>query len=201
MGDDRANTRKRGLPNGGALMLVTAMKRPPGFKDETGRRFGRLVALVEVPKDKRGNSARVAEWYCRCDCGAIARVQGANLRRDGRGTSSCGCQKPNRTHNMSRNPLYATWRQMCQRCSNPDTASWRNYGGRGITVSEEWLGSGGFERFYAHVGPRPEGLSLDRINNDGNYEPGNVRWATPSEQSRNRRLKVFVNEAEEMLIW
>lgn len=84
-------------------------------------------------------------------------------------------------------PEYRVWTSMVQRCTNPARKHYDRYGGRGIRVCERWLGEGGFERFLADVGPRPSGETLDRFpNRDGNYEPGNVRWATPTEQNRNR---------------
>jgi hypothetical protein len=85
-------------------------------------------------------------------------------------------------------PLYTAWRNMKRRCFNPSDESYHNYGGRGITVCEEWLDWVLFRDYIAaNLGPRPPGLTLDRIDNDGNYEPGNVRWATYTEQNRNRR--------------
>lgn len=96
------------------------------------------------------------------------------------------------THGMSRSPEYDAWGSMIQRCTNPKISSWARYGGRGIRVHGDWIHS--FEQFFAHVGPRPDERddsgrsiwSLDRIDNDGNYEPGNVRWARRSEQQQNR---------------
>ena len=92
--------------------------------------------------------------------------------------------RPFRTHLLSKTPEYRAWANMWQRCTNPKAAGYENYGGRGIRVCERWRL---FENFLADVGPRPEGLTLDRINNDGNYEPGNCRWATRSEQQFKRR--------------
>lgn len=91
------------------------------------------------------------------------------------------------THGQKNTPTYRSWQAMVTRCTNPKRDDWKYYGGRGITVAAEWVGRGGFQRFLAHIGERPEGLSLDRIDNNGNYEPGNVRWATASEQRLNQR--------------
>jgi hypothetical protein len=90
---------------------------------------------------------------------------------------------------MSGTRIYKAWAQMKNRCSNVNDPGWANYGGRGITVCDRWQT---FESFYADMGERPEGKTLDRIDNDGNYEPGNCRWATPSEQLSNRRTSLLL---------
>lgn len=100
------------------------------------------------------------------------------MRRQGRRETALG---------MSRTPTYGSWASMIRRCSDPSRREWRYYGGRGITVCDRWLGAAGFRNFFADMGERPPGKTLDRIDNDGNYEPGNCQWATPLEQLRNRR--------------
>lgn len=152
--------------------------------DMMGQRFARLVVVGRLAS--RGGSSR---WLCRCDCGEERAVAGSNLRNGN--SKSCGClrvdkAKANRTHGMAKTLPHKCWVSIKQRCFNPANPSYRNYGGRGITMCDEWAAS--FEAFYAYVGDCPgPGLSLDRINNDGNYEPGNVRWANGSTQMLNRR--------------
>ena len=124
----------------------------------------------------------------RCDCGREVNVARASLAR---GTSkSCGCLRMNagsrtRTHGMSKTPTWVSWMSMKDRCLRPTNRCWMDYGGRGIVICQRWLES--FENFLADMGERPEGMTLDRINVGGNYEPGNCRWATPTEQRRNAR--------------
>lgn len=155
-------------------------------KDLTGHRFCRLVVLECAGKDRFSNLI----WKCQCDCGNICEVAGHSLN-SGR-TKSCGCLKKervckrNKSHGMSKSPEYDIWKAMLQRCENPNCKSFSDYGGRGIKVCQSWHK---FENFYRDMGKRPEGLSIDRINNDGNYEMGNCRWATKEEQSNNSRPK------------
>lgn len=146
-----------------------------------GDRFGRLTAI----EDRQPNAARVK---FRCDCGAELSPEVKNVVR-GR-TRSCGCLReglgnPNWNGNPKAHELYKTWIGMKERCSNPNHESWKNYGGRGITVCERWAND--FWEFAADMGARPEGHSIDRIDNDGNYEPNNCRWATAAQQRGNRR--------------
>lgn len=170
--------------------------------DLTGRRFGLLTAKELVGRDKRGQ----VRWLCICDCGK-ASVVGANNLRSGR-TRSCGCLKrpptrdPAKPGGPPRNPWLGTvehlcWRMLRQRCYNPNHKSYKHYGGRGITVCGRWLygegGRSGFECFLADMGaePHPE-LTIERRNNDGNYEPSNCYWAPIEIQANNRRDNIRI---------
>jgi hypothetical protein len=152
--------------------------------DLTGQRFGRLIA--ERIDDAR-HQGRI-RWRCRCDCGEAVDVL-AKLLRNGH-TQSCGClsldvhRASNSTHGGSSSSEFRIWVKMRARCNDPKSRRFARYGGRGIAVCTRWDES--FAAFLADVGRRPRGFSIDRIDNDGNYEPGNVRWAAPKEQNRNR---------------
>lgn len=154
--------------------------------DLTGRVFGRLT--VEYHSATRPNGHIV--WMCRCICGNQHETAANNLTSGH--VSSCGClrREIGRTKNLKhgakhRHPSeYAIWMNMRQRCNNPRSRFYADYGGRGITVCERW---GDFAAFLADMGERPDGKTLDRIDNDRGYEPTNCRWATTVEQARNKR--------------
>lgn len=162
----------------------------PAKIDVTGQRFGRLAVLCDGPRAPNGR--RTVE--CQCDCGTKVVVDPRGLRNGH--TRSCGCYHKDRlsqvvpevhtTHGMSRTPEYNTWMKIRNRCSNPRDIKYKDYGARGIRVCSEWDNS--FEAFYRYIGPKPHtSWSIDRIDVNGDYEPGNCRWADPKTQSRNKR--------------
>lgn len=162
--------------------------------DNIGRTFGRLVVVEKV--SRKGLHPRV---LCRCTCGVIRSFDWWKVRTGW--TKSCGCLQKERlvlgplkniTHGKSHTSLYATWANMKDRCYNFRCHAYKGYGGRGIKIAPEWIRS--FVTFYEYVrrvlGSRPSSrYSLDRIDNNGNYEPGNIRWATQLEQNQNRRTR------------
>lgn len=153
--------------------------------DLTDRRFGSLVALSRTAAPGRGHAAY---WLCRCDCGNTATIDQHRLG-NGR-TTSCGCTRKEtirakRTrHGHRYTGTYKSWASMKQRCTNPNNPDWRYYGGRGIKMDPRWER---FETFLAEMGEAGAGLTIDRIDVDGNYELGNCRWATRAEQRLNQR--------------
>jgi hypothetical protein len=152
-----------------------------------GQRFSRL--LVEEKALSRGKKGSLmAYWRCRCDCGNVSEFQGDVLIRGV--VHSCGCYKRERAkevhtkHGMSGTPIYAAWHEMLERCKNPKHESYANYGGRGIKVCERWHK---FTNFFLDMGNRPEGMWIERKNNDLGYSPDNCIWATPTQNLNNRR--------------
>jgi hypothetical protein len=159
---------------------------PRKLVDLTDQKFSKWTVLVRAENYKSGRTQR-AMWLCVCDCGTEKAVIGDSLRS---GLSrSCGCgnggrkRAPRTKHRMTHTPEYRTYRRAKQRCENPNRQGYENYGGRGI----KFLFTS-FKQFYAELGPKPSPAhSVDRIDNDGHYEPGNVQWAIQSWQNRNQR--------------
>jgi hypothetical protein len=164
---------------------VKAGQRPT--RRHAGERFGRLLLVALVP------GARPPQWVCRCDCGQQVTVRAAYLARRAGSTHSCGCLRRERArvfshrhgHATRRGPEYVSWMAAKRRCFQPGCAKWADYGGRGITMCARWKEN--FAAFLEDMGPRPPGTTLDRIDPNGHYEPGNTRWATAKEQRHNRR--------------
>lgn len=162
-------------------------------KDITGSKFGQLIVLGPIGRKKGG-----IVWLCCCECGKEARISG-ELLRSGR-TKSCGClqksvaSKRLKTHGMSHTKLFVVWGSIIKRCENQASRSFPDYGGRGIKICDEWRYD--FLAFHNYVVQLPNygenGYTLDRIDNNGNYEPGNLRWSTQKEQCRNTRKNILL---------
>lgn len=158
--------------------------------DLTGRKFGMLIANA---RSIRKGKNRQSYWECNCDCGSVCTVAHSQLVNGS--TKSCGCLRKlnarNRfsTHGKSKTRVHHLWSGMLARCNNPNQDNYCRYGARGISVCQRWHQ---FEAFLADMGEPPPGASLDRIDNDGNYEPGNVKWSTKHEQERNKRTNRWI---------
>src|SRR5258706_5225704 len=155
------------------------------MEDLAGMRFGRLVVIRKDPERRYGKTC----WFCRCDCGTERSV--ANRSLTAGLTKSCGCRTREATkarsiqHGMTDTPEHHIWRQMIQRCTNPNNKNFKYYGGRGIAVCDRWRA---FSAFYADMGPKPSpSHTVERKDANGNYEPNNCVWATRAEQNLNTR--------------
>ena len=159
----------------------------------SGMRFGRLLAIKKTRENYKSDY-----WLCKCDCGAEKEIR-CDALLNGR-TKSCGCflresAKERATkHGLNKSKIYGVFYAMHHRCENTKDVAYKYYGGRGISVCDEWSYGGGFEKFYkwAVENGYKEGLTIDRINTDGNYEPKNCKWATRKEQQQNLRRNVKV---------
>ena len=170
----------------------TSPSLPPRVKNLVGQTFGRLKVTDFSHRNERSDQF----WLCHCSCGKDKAINGSSLTSNR--VLSCGCLRSenmvNRnvpTHGMSHSMEYKSWRSMLDRCLNPNDKSWSDYGGRGITVCDEWKES--FESFFADMGLKPGPKhSIERCDNSKGYSKGNCRWATSKEQNRNRRSNTFV---------
>lgn len=164
------------------------------FQDISGQKFNRLTALKRAENCKHGS----AQWLCMCDCGKEVIALGQKLR-NGR-TSSCGCfaaeqaSKRFTKHGESNTRLFKIWGGMKSRCANPKTVGWNNYGGKGVRVCEIWASDFTAFKSWAIENGYKDNLTLDRKNNQGNYEPSNCRWATMKEQASNKTNNVKLTD-------
>lgn len=165
------------------------------FVDLTGRRFGRWVVISRAPDIVSPSGQHATAWLCNCECGAQKVVRSSTLVKGE--SQSCGClhqelrHKLTQTHGGSKTRLFHIWSSMRQRCKNPKNHAYKDYGGRGICVCEEWESFEAF-REWAYQNGYKETLSIDRIDNDKGYNPSNCRWTTQVTQSNNQRTNVLI---------
>ena len=184
----------RSTPEG---IVFAPLPKNKKFVDLTGRRFKEWTVLGYAKKMVYPLGGSQQFWWCQCSCGTVKMVCGGGLTIGSRG--SCGClglrlsKERSTKHGMSKTPEYRAWCKMIARCYNRNDAKYHRYGARGISVCDEWIGEGGFVRFLDCVKTKPAGkYSLGRIDNDGNYKPGNVRWETDDQQANNRSSNVLL---------
>ena len=158
------------------------------FQDISGQKFGRLTATKVIDKNSKGESV----WECICDCGNVTKATITNLKRGH--TKSCGCYKKICcvTHHETKTRLYKIWKGLKNRCYNKNASKFSCYGGRGISVCDVWLNDYIEFRDWALANGYDENLTIDRIDNNGNYEPSNCRWVDNKVQSNNRRNNCFI---------
>ena len=169
-------------------------------KDISGMKFGRLTAIRKVGTTNGGGRCSKSIWLCKCDCGNEKEVLRNSLVSGN--TNSCGCLETevkktmHLKHGMAKTRLWKIWCGMKERCNNPNNQDYPYYGGRGIKVCDEWLND--FQMFHdwAIKNGYTDELTIDRIDNDSNYEPSNCRWATRKEQTRNRSITKKISIAE-----
>jgi hypothetical protein len=171
-----------------------------------GQKFSRLTVIKRVEKPAERKTDHHAYWLCKCDCGEECIVRSSNLKSGN--VKSCGCMSIEKStkHGMRNDSIYANWCTIKQRCGNPNNAKYPRYGGRGISIYKEWEND--FKAFYDYVSQLPnykkEGYSINRIDNNGNYEPGNIEWANDKTQSNNKsnnHLLTYNGETHSIAQW
>ena len=173
----------------------------PNLRNLTGLSFGRLTVLKRGP-----NLNKRVRWVCKCVCGRLTIVNAWNLENGH--TTSCGCLKmeaivkAKTTHGLTDHKLYQRYNQMVSRVTDPENPDYEHYGGRGIKICERWLGDNGLQNFITDMYPTfSEGMTIDRIDTNGNYQPDNCRWLSQADQNRNRRESHNLTDSPTWTSW